>query len=89
MRLGRLNHVGVATPSIEKSVALYRDLLGALCRVGLNEEQAYLITAALFPAASGGAGDTGRKRPGASLPPGRSGPVSLGAFARYSSPPLS
>ena len=27
--LGRLNHVGVATPSIEKSVALYRDLLGA------------------------------------------------------------
>jgi methylmalonyl-CoA/ethylmalonyl-CoA epimerase len=29
VKLGRLNHVGVATPSIEKSVALYRDLLGA------------------------------------------------------------
>ena len=29
MNLGRLNHVGIATPSIEKSVALYRDLLGA------------------------------------------------------------
>ena len=29
MQLGRLNHVGVATPSIEKSVALYRDLMGA------------------------------------------------------------
>lgn len=29
MQLGRLNHIGVATPSIEKSVALYRDLLGA------------------------------------------------------------
>jgi methylmalonyl-CoA/ethylmalonyl-CoA epimerase len=29
MKLGRLNHVGVATSSIEKSVALYRDLLGA------------------------------------------------------------
>ena len=29
MNLGRLNHVGVATPSIEKSVALYRDVLGA------------------------------------------------------------
>ena len=29
MKLGRLNHVGVATPSIEKSVALYRDFLGA------------------------------------------------------------
>jgi methylmalonyl-CoA/ethylmalonyl-CoA epimerase len=29
MTLGRLNHVGVATPSIEKSIALYRELLGA------------------------------------------------------------
>jgi methylmalonyl-CoA/ethylmalonyl-CoA epimerase len=29
MKLGRLNHIGVATPSIENSVALYRDLLGA------------------------------------------------------------
>jgi methylmalonyl-CoA/ethylmalonyl-CoA epimerase len=29
MSIGRLNHVGVATPSIERSVALYRDLLGA------------------------------------------------------------
>jgi methylmalonyl-CoA/ethylmalonyl-CoA epimerase len=29
LNLGRLNHIGVATPSIEKSVALYRDLLGA------------------------------------------------------------
>jgi methylmalonyl-CoA/ethylmalonyl-CoA epimerase len=29
MKLGRLNHVGVATPSIEASVALYRDFLGA------------------------------------------------------------
>ena len=29
MLMGRLNHVGVATPSIEASVALYRDLLGA------------------------------------------------------------
>ena len=28
MNLGRLNHVGVATPSIEQSIALYRDLLG-------------------------------------------------------------
>jgi methylmalonyl-CoA/ethylmalonyl-CoA epimerase len=27
--LGRLNHVGVATPSIAQSIALYRDLLGA------------------------------------------------------------
>ena len=29
MKLGRLNHVGVATPSIETSIATYRDLLGA------------------------------------------------------------
>ena len=29
MQIGRLNHVGVATPSIEESVKLYRDFLGA------------------------------------------------------------
>lgn len=29
MTLGRLNHVGIATPSIERSVATYRALLGA------------------------------------------------------------
>ncbi|MGF1456585.1 MAG: methylmalonyl-CoA epimerase [Alphaproteobacteria bacterium] len=31
--IGRLNHVGVATPSIEESVKLYRDVLGAT-RIG-------------------------------------------------------
>ena len=29
MKLGRLNHIGIATPSIEKSVAYYRDVMGA------------------------------------------------------------
>ena len=29
MKLGRLNHVGVATPSIEQSLATYRELFGA------------------------------------------------------------
>ena len=29
MKLGRLNHVGVATPSIEASVAMYRERMGA------------------------------------------------------------
>ena len=29
MSIGRLNHIGIATPSIEASIALYRDLLGA------------------------------------------------------------
>ena len=29
MKLGRLNHVGVATPSIEASIAMYRTTMGA------------------------------------------------------------
>jgi len=29
MKLGRLNHIGVATPSIAASVAYYRDVMGA------------------------------------------------------------
>lgn len=29
MKLGRLNHIGVATPSIADSIAFYRDCLGA------------------------------------------------------------
>ncbi len=29
MQIGRLNHVGVATPSIADSIRLYRDMLGA------------------------------------------------------------
>jgi methylmalonyl-CoA/ethylmalonyl-CoA epimerase len=29
MKLGRLNHVGVATPSIERSLEAYRNLFGA------------------------------------------------------------
>ena len=29
MKLGRLNHVGVATPSIADAIAFYRDVMGA------------------------------------------------------------
>ena len=29
MKLGRLNHIGVATPSIAASIAHYRDVMGA------------------------------------------------------------
>jgi methylmalonyl-CoA/ethylmalonyl-CoA epimerase len=29
MKLGRLNHVGIATPSIEASIAFWRDVMGA------------------------------------------------------------
>lgn len=31
--IGRLNHVGIATPSIDRTAAVYRDLLGAT-RIG-------------------------------------------------------
>lgn len=30
MKLGRLNHIGVATPSIADSVAYYREVMGAM-----------------------------------------------------------
>ena len=30
MKLGRLNHIGVATPSIADSIAYYRDTMGAV-----------------------------------------------------------
>ena len=29
MKLGRLNHVGVATPDIEAAIAFWRDVMGA------------------------------------------------------------
>lgn len=29
MKLGRLNHIGVATPSIAESIVFYRDVMGA------------------------------------------------------------
>jgi catechol 2,3-dioxygenase-like lactoylglutathione lyase family enzyme len=38
MKLGRLNHVGVATPSIEASIAFYREVIGAaVIRVPRNK----------------------------------------------------
>ena len=30
MKLGRLNHIGIATPSIADSIAFYRDVMGAV-----------------------------------------------------------
>jgi methylmalonyl-CoA/ethylmalonyl-CoA epimerase len=33
MNIGRLNHVGIATPSIERSMAMWREVLGAT-RIG-------------------------------------------------------
>ena len=29
MKLGRLNHIGIATPSLAASLAYYRDIMGA------------------------------------------------------------
>src|SRR4030095_6784030 len=29
MKLGRMNHIGVATPDLDASIAFYRDVLGA------------------------------------------------------------
>jgi methylmalonyl-CoA/ethylmalonyl-CoA epimerase len=29
MKLGRLNHIGIATPSIADSIVFYRDVMGA------------------------------------------------------------
>ncbi|MFN3514341.1 MAG: methylmalonyl-CoA epimerase [Phenylobacterium sp.] len=43
--IGRLNHVGVATPSIAESVKLYRDLLGAtkITETRVLEEQGVYV----------------------------------------------
>ncbi len=33
MKLGRLNHIGIATPSIAASIVHYRDVMGACARL--------------------------------------------------------
>ena len=30
MKLGRMNHIGVATPDFDASIAFYRDVMGAV-----------------------------------------------------------
>ena len=35
MKLGRLNHIGIATPSLEASIAYYRDVMGAVKSVDM------------------------------------------------------
>ena len=42
MKLGRLNHVGVATPSIEQSLELYRTMLGG--RVIVKKDRDCVVT---------------------------------------------
>ena len=41
-KLGRLNHVAIATPDLLKSVSLYRDIMGAAVRYLLT--YIYLLT---------------------------------------------
>ena len=58
MKLGRLNHIGVATPSIADSVAYYREVMGA---VDVSEpfdmaEQGVKVCFVDTPAHDGGVG---------------------------------
>ncbi len=49
--IGRLNHIGVATPSIDAAIPLYRDLLGAT-EIGEKfamEEQGVLVCFVTLP----------------------------------------
>ncbi len=58
MKLGRLNHVGVATPSIADSIAHYRDVMGAT-EIGEPfdlPEQGVRVCFIDTPDADGGAG---------------------------------
>ena len=59
MKLGRLNHIGVATPSIADSIAHYRDVMGA---TKIHEpfdlpEQGVKVCFVDTPGASDGGGD--------------------------------
>ena len=47
-KLGRLNHVAIATPDLLKSVSLYRDVMGAAVRYILHRGRKWLPDTALF-----------------------------------------
>lgn len=55
MKLGRLNHIGVATPSIADSIAFYRDVMGAsvICEPFDLEEQGVKVCFVDTPGADG------------------------------------
>ena len=55
MKLGRLNHIGVATPSMEKSIAYYRDVMGAtqICEPFDMPEQGVKVCFVDTPGADG------------------------------------
>jgi methylmalonyl-CoA/ethylmalonyl-CoA epimerase len=55
VKLGRLNHIGVATPSIADSIAFYRDVMGAsvICEPFDLEEQGVKVCFVDTPGADG------------------------------------
>ena len=55
MQLGRLNHIGVATPSIADSIVFYRDVMGAsvICEPFDLEEQGVKVCFVDTPGAEG------------------------------------
>ena len=56
MKLGRMNHVGIATPDIEASIAFYRDVMGAtdITEPFVLEEQKVRVCFVNTPNHSGG-----------------------------------
>jgi len=58
MKLGRLNHVGMATPSIETSIAFWRDVMGAT-RIGAPFDMAAQGVRVCFVETPGAGGTAG------------------------------
>jgi len=61
MKLGRMNHVGVATPDLDASIAFYRDVMGAtdITEPFVLESQKVRVCFVNTPQESGALGTTG------------------------------
>lgn len=61
MKLGRLNHVGVATPDLDASIAFYKDVMGAsvVTEPFILESQKVRVCFVETPHVSGELGSTG------------------------------
>ncbi|MEP2234703.1 MAG: methylmalonyl-CoA epimerase [Alteripontixanthobacter sp.] len=59
MKLGRLNHIGIATPSLDDSIAFYRDIMGAtdITEVQQMPEQGVKLCFVNTPTAGGAIGE--------------------------------
>lgn len=60
MKLGRLNHIGVATPDLDASIAFYRDVMGAsdITEPFVLESQQVRVCFVNTPALSTGSGSS-------------------------------